>query len=164
MSDYNLAQLNIAAMKYPIDSPEMSEFVDNLDRINALADEAPGFVWRLQTGEGDATSIDFFGPGILVNMSVWADVRSLHDYVYRSAHAAVMSRRREWFDRMRENYTVLWWIPEGCVPTLEDARERLWKLRAAGPTPEAFTFKRTFPAPGVTAAAPGRFEDLCPAT
>lgn len=164
MSKYNLAQLNIADMKYPIESPEMSEFVENLEPINALADQSPGFVWRLQTEEGDATSIDFFGPGVLVNMSAWTDVESLHNYVYRSAHARIMSRRKEWFDRMQESYTVLWWIPEGHIPTLEEAREKLWQLRANGPTPNAFTFKKTFPAPDAVEAVEDQFEDLCPAT
>lgn len=164
MSKYNLAQLNIANMKYPIESREMSGFVENLDPINALADQSPGFVWRLQSDEGDATSIDFFGTGILVNMSVWTDVESLHNYVYRSAHAGIMSRRKEWFDRMQESYTVLWWIPEGRIPTLEEAREKLSQLGAHGPTPGAFTFKKTFPAPDAVAAVESRFEDLCPAT
>ena len=147
MASNHLAQLNIAKMKYPAEALEMAEFMDNLDRINALADEARGFVWRLQTEEGDATEIDFFGPDILVNMSVWEDSKSLHDYVYRTSHAQIMSRRKEWFERFGESYTVLWWIPAATIPTLEEANEKLELLRARGATAEAFTFRQAFPAP-----------------
>jgi hypothetical protein len=149
MTAYHLAQLNIANMKYSIESPEMSDFVDNLDRINALAEDSPGFVWRLQTDDGDATSIRFFGADTLVNMSVWEDVESLHDYVYRTAHSKIMSRRKEWFERINETYTVLWWIRKDNIPTLAEAKEKLDLLRTLGPTPEAFTFKKVFPAPGM---------------
>lgn len=164
MSRYDLAQLNVANVKYPLESPEMADFVDNLDRINALADRSPGFVWRLQTEEGDATAVDFMGPDMLVNMSVWEDVESLHNYVYRTAHAEIMSRRKEWFERMTESYTVLWWIPEGTVPTPQEARRKLAQLRENGPTPGAFTFKKTFPPPAARERSMQAFEDLCPAT
>ena len=144
MAAYQLAQLNIAKMKFPIDDPRMAEFVARLDDVNALADNAPGFVWRLQTDDGDATAIDFFGPDYLVNMSVWQDVESLRDYAFRSAHKEVLSRRGEWFDKMREAYSVMWWIPSGSLPTLEDAAERLRILRDQGPSARAFTFKQVF--------------------
>jgi len=147
MSSYHLAQLNIAKMKYPAEAPEMADFMNNLDRFNAIADESPGFIWRLQTEEGDATGIDFYGPDILVNMSIWKDSKSLHDYVYRTSHAQIMSRRKEWFERFEDSYTVLWWIPAGTIPTLEEANERLELLRSRGPTITAFTFKQTFPIP-----------------
>lgn len=147
MSSYHLAQLNIAKMKYPAEAPEMADFMNNLDRINALAEQSPGFIWRLQTEEGDATGIDFFGPDILINMSVWKDSKSLHEYVYRTSHAQIMSRRKEWFERFEDSYTVLWWIPEGHTPTLGEANDRLELLRAAGPTAEAFTFKQDFSVP-----------------
>lgn len=147
MSSYHLAQLNIAKMKYPAEAPEMADFMNNLDRINALAEQSPGFIWRLQTEEGDATGIDFFGPDILVNMSVWKDSKSLHEYVYRTSHAQIMSRRKEWFERFENSYTVLWWIPEGHIPTLGEANDRLELLRAVGPTVEAFTFKQDFSMP-----------------
>ena len=145
MSAYHLAQLNIAKMKFAMDAPELADFVARLEDINALADESPGFVWRLQTDEGDATAIDYFGPDYLVNMSVWADVDSLYRYVYRSAHNEVMAQRKLWFDRMLEVYSVLWWIPGGTVPTIAQADERLQRLRQNGPTEEAFTFKQIFP-------------------
>ncbi|MEM7563433.1 MAG: DUF3291 domain-containing protein [Pseudomonadota bacterium] len=144
MSEFHIAQLNIASMKYAADSMEMSGFMERLEDINALADESPGFVWRLQTEAGDATSIDFFGPTILVNMSVWEDIDLLHHYVYRSAHNQVLARRKEWFDPIEKSYAVLWWVPAGHIPTIEEAGERLELLRAEGPGPEAFTFKQRF--------------------
>jgi hypothetical protein len=144
MPDYHLAQLNIARMKYPMDADDMSGFVARLEDINALADRSPGFVWRLQTEDGDATAIDFFGTDYLVNLSVWEDVDSLHAYVYRSAHAEVMARRHDWFERIVEAYLVLWWVPAGHIPGLEEAGERLEQLRRDGPGPSAFTLKQRF--------------------
>src|SRR5215470_13546253 len=110
MSQYELAQLNIAVMKGPLESPGMADFVANLDRINALADRSAGFVWRLQTEGGDATALRPMGENILVNMSVWKDVASLTAFVYRSAHVEILRRRQEWFDRMSDAYAVLWWV------------------------------------------------------
>ncbi|MFA9421239.1 MAG: DUF3291 domain-containing protein [Gammaproteobacteria bacterium] len=149
MIKFQLAQLNIAKMKYPIDSPELADFVGNLDNINALADDSPGFIWRLQTDAGDATGIDFFGDDTLVNMSIWKDVESLHSYVYRSAHNKIMSRRKEWFHRVDKAYTVLWWIVAGTIPLLEEAKDKLELLKSQGPTAEAFSIKHAFPAPTI---------------
>jgi hypothetical protein len=146
VSRYHLAQLNIAKMKFAIDDPGMAGFVGRLDDINALADAAPGFVWRLQTEDGDATGVDYFGADALVNMSVWEDRDSLHNYIYRSAHSEVMALRKQWFERMTEAYSVLWWIAEGHIPTLDEASERLECLRLQGPGPSAFTFKQAFAA------------------
>lgn len=166
MSAYELAQLNIGIIRGPIDSPVMAEFVANLARINAIAEASPGFVWRLQTEEGDATAIrPFDDPNQLVNMSVWRDADSLRRFVYRSAHADILKRRREWFERMSEAIMVLWWVPRGHRPSVEEAIERLTLLRAQGATPEAFTFRQTFPPPDAPASElPGGFEDECPAT
>jgi Domain of unknown function (DUF3291) len=147
-SSYELAQLNIGIVKGPMDAPVMAEFVANLDRINELADRTPGFVWRLQTEEGNATAIrPFPDENLLINMSVWRDLESLSEFVYRSAHAEILRRRREWFERMAEAYLVLWWVPAGHRPSIEEAIAKLERLRADGPTPEAFTFRRAFPAP-----------------
>ena len=134
-------------MKYTIVSAEMAGFVDNLETINALADGSPGFVWRLQTENGDATSIDFFGSDVLVNMSIWEDVESLHNFVYKTAHGKIMSRRKEWFHRVEEAYTVLWWAVEAEIPSLDQAKSKLELLRLQGPTAGAFTFKQTFSSP-----------------
>ena len=145
MSRFHLAQLNVAQMKFAIDDPAMAGFVDRLEDINALADAAPGFVWRLQTEEGDATAIDHFGADTLVNMSVWQDIDSLHAYVYRSAHNQVMAQRKQWFERIETVYAVMWWVDAGHIPTLDEAGERLEVLRREGPGPRAFTFKQPFP-------------------
>jgi heme-degrading monooxygenase HmoA len=147
MSRFELAQLNIATMREPLESPAMADFVANLDRINALAESQPGFVWRLQTEEGDATALRPLGDDTLVNVSVWRDLESLQHFVYRSAHVEIMKRRKEWFDAMREAYMVLWWVPAGHRPDVNEAADRLRRLRADGPSPEAFSFKQAFPAP-----------------
>ncbi len=144
MATYHLAQLNIAKMKYPLDSLEMADFVARLEEINALADAAPGFVWRLQTDAGDATGIDFFGADVLVNMSLWSDLDALRDFAFRSAHRDVLARRRDWFDTLDEAYTVLWWVAAGHLPDLDEAAERLECLRRDGPGPRAFTFRQAF--------------------
>ena len=164
MSNYHLAQLNIGTLKAPLDSPELKDFVDNLDRINALAESSTGFIWRLVGDGNDATSLRPLGDNVIVNMSVWRDVPALLTYVYNSAHTAIMKRRREWFTRMAEMHMVLWWVPAGHVPTVEEAVARLKQLREHGPTPEAFTFGEAFPAPDASAAGvPTSFKDGCPA-
>ena len=164
MSAYELAQLNIARMTEPLESPRMADFVANLDRINALAESSPGFVWRLQTEEGDATALRPLGEDTLVNVSAWRDVESLNKYVYGSAHVEIMRRRKEWFERTREAYVVLWWIPKGHRPTVAEAITRLDLLRAKGPTHDAFTFRHAFPPPDAEQTKPFGFGDECPAT
>jgi hypothetical protein len=145
---HQLAQCNIARLVAPLESAQLREFVDNLEPINALADAAPGFVWRLQTEEGDATSVRVSDDDMLiVNMSVWESLDSLADFVYRSDHQQVMRRRRQWFERLSEAFLVLWWVPAGHVPTVEEAADRLDRLRAHGPTTEAFAFRMPFPPP-----------------
>ena len=165
MSKYQLAQLNIAVMKEPLDSPLMADFVGGLDRINALAEGSPGFAWRLQTEEGNATALRPMGENVLVNMSVWQDVASLERYVYRSAHVEVMRRRKEWFERLSEAFMVLWWVPTGHRPTVNEAVSRLEQLRQHGATPDAFTFRQAFAAPDASAdPTPFTFGGECPAT
>ncbi len=164
MPAYELAQLNIAVMKEPLDSPGMADFVANLDRINALAEASPGFVWRLQSDAGNATDFRPLGDTTLVNMSVWKDVESLNQYVYKSAHSEIMRRRNEWFERMKEVFLVLWWVPAGHRPGIEEAIAKLELLRANGPTENAFTFRKAFPPPGAaTGRAPFALGDECPA-
>jgi heme-degrading monooxygenase HmoA len=143
-----LAQLNIGRLLAPLDSPEIAEFVAALDEINALADTAPGFVWRFQTESGDATSIrPYADDRIIVNFSVWESLDALHQYVYRSAHANVLARRREWFARMTDVFLVLWWVPAGYRPAPDEAVARLEYLRRHGLSPHAFSFKQHFPPP-----------------
>ncbi len=147
MNKCHLAQLNIAILKEPLDSPALVDFVANLDRINAMAESSPGYVWRLQTEEGNATALRPLGENIIVNMSAWKDFESLNQYVYKSAHSEIMSRRKEWFERMSEAFMVLWWTPENHRPDINEALEKLEHLRQHGPTPIAFTFRSPFPAP-----------------
>jgi heme-degrading monooxygenase HmoA len=166
MSAYELAQLNIGIIRGPMDSPVMAEFAANLARINALADASPGFVWRLQTEDGDATAIrPFENENQLLNMSVWRDAEALRQFVYHSGHLEIMRRRREWFERMSELYVVLWWVPRGHRPTVAEAIQRLQDLRRKGPHREAFTFGQLFPAPDAPPdEQPIDFGDECPAT
>ncbi len=146
MRDFHLAQVNVARLSAPLDSPQLADFVANLEPINAVADASEGFVWRLQTEAGDATALRFMDDDwLIVNMSVWKSLEALRSYVYRSRHADVLRRRQEWFDRMVEAHVALWWIEAGTLPTLDDARERLLRLRADGPTPDAFTLKEPYP-------------------
>jgi hypothetical protein len=165
MSRYELAQLNVGILTGPLDSPPLADFVANLDRINALAEQSPGFVWRLQTEEGDATALRPLGENTLVNMSVWKDVAALRNYVYRSAHIEIMSRRKEWFARMSEAYLVLWWVKEGHRPSIAEAISKLELLRTVGPTAEAFTFRQAYlPPDAPRAQAPFDIGDECPVT
>jgi hypothetical protein len=149
MSNFELAQLNIAYLKAPIDSPTLADFVANLDRINLLADASDGFRWRLQTDEGHATSLRPFGDDVIVNMSVWRDLEALREFAYNSAHTEIMKRRREWFAQAPQAYAVLWWVPSGHRPSLSEAADRLEQLRQHGPSPMAFTFGRVFRATDV---------------
>ena len=146
MPRHQLAQLNVAHLRAPIDSALLKDFVDLLDPINALADDAPGFVWRLQTEDGNATAVRVLDDDtLIVNMSVWESHDALGDFVYASGHLEVMRRRREWFHRMADAYLVLWWIEAGHVPTVAEAEQRLVHLRQHGPTPVAFGFKDAYP-------------------
>jgi len=150
MTTFHIAQINVGRILGPIDSAIMADFVARLDEINALADGSPGFVWRLQTEDGDATAIrPFDDEMIILTLSVWESPAALHAYVYQSGHAEVMRRRREWFSRMAEAFVALWWVPAGHRPTVAEAVVRLDCLRAHGPTPHAFTFRQQFPPPDV---------------
>ena len=150
---HHLAQLNIARSKEPLDSELLAPFMALLDPVNALADAHPGFVWRLQTEEGNATTLRIFGDsGQLVNMSVWESADALWDFVYSGEHLAVMRRRREWFTGFGDLYMCLWWVPAGHVPDIPEAEERLTHLREHGPTPYAFTFKQRFDPPAAATA------------
>lgn len=145
---WSLAQVNIARMKEPLDSPLLSTFVARLDEINSLADNAPGFIWRLQGYGGDATSIRVYEDElILVNLSVWQSPEHLRHYVYKTVHAEVMKQRRTWFERMDQLYYALWWIKTGHEPSPGEAKDRLDQLNQNGPTQDAFNFAQLFPSP-----------------
>ena len=142
---YHLAQINIARMRAPLDDPLMADFVAQLAPINALAEQSPGFVWRLQSEEGDATSLRVFeDERILINMSVWVSLEALQDYVYQSAHRGVLRDRKRWFERLDGPSTALWWVLAGHLPTAEEGKQRLERLARQGPSPDAFTFRKYF--------------------
>lgn len=166
MPAYELAQLNIGIIKGPMDSPVMADFAAGLARINALAERSPGYLWRLQTEDGDATAIrPFENPNLLLNMSVWRDVDSLRRYVYHSEHVELMRRRREFFERLPQAFLVLWWVPRGHRPTIGEAMARLEMLRERGAGPGAFTFREAWPPPNEATSTPGiDFGDECPST
>jgi hypothetical protein len=161
--EWQLAQVNVGRLRAPIDDPMIAEFKGALERINALADGNPGFVWRLQTEEGDATAIRPVEDDELVaiNMSVWESLEALGDYVYRSDHTGFMRRRREWFEKYGKAYLALWWVPTGHIPTIEEAFERLDVIERDGPTPVAFTFRHPFPPPNAADAIVADPRDAC---
>jgi Domain of unknown function (DUF3291) len=141
----HIAQINVARALDPLDSPALADFVAALAPVNALADAAPGFVWRLQTEDGDATAVRIWDdPRVIVNLSVWESLEALWTFVYGSAHVGVMQRRRGWFERPVESHMALWWVPAGTTPTVAEAVERLADHRHDGPAPRAFDFKHPF--------------------
>ena len=148
MPDYHIAQINIARMLAPIDDPTMADFVAQLPQINALAEQSPGFIWRLQSESGDATSIKVYDDDmIIINLTVWESVEALREYVYRSAHHGVLRESKRWFEKFDGPYYALWWVPAGHLPTPEEGKERLEYLRAHGDTSQAFSFKHVFARP-----------------
>jgi hypothetical protein len=161
---WHLAQVNIGRLRAPVDHPMIAEFAAALDRINAVADAAPGFVWRLQTEDGNATAIrpDADDELLAINLSVWESVEALAEYAYRSEHVAFMRRRREWFERFPTSYLALWWTPVGTLPTVAEAMGRVAHLDAHGPTPTAFTFKHRFGPPDVGTGVAADERDVCP--
>ena len=161
---WHLAELNVGRILAPTDDPVVAEFMDNLDRINALAEQSAGFVWRLQTDDGNATSVHAFSdPMVLLNLSVWESVEALGESVYRSGHVEYLRRKREWFAKLGEAHLVLWWVPAGHEPTIDEAIERLEHLRAHGPSHEAFTFRTAVAPPGSEAPMVVDERNACPA-
>lgn len=145
MPTYHLAQVNIARMKAPLESPVLAGFVARLAEINALADRSLGFVWRLQTPSGDATYLrPYDDDRILFNMSVWESVEALKHYVYKTAHVELLRQRNDWFEHFSGAYAALWWVPAGHIPGIDEAKKRLAHLDEHGPTQFAFTFKKIF--------------------
>lgn len=148
MPDHQIAHVNIAEALYALEDAGMADFMNELDRINALAENSDGFVWRL-IGEGsNSTDIRIAGnPRLIVNMSVWASIEALFNFAYKTAHSKIMARRREWFEKPSQDYQVLWWVAKNHQPSVEEAMARLAHLCEHGPTAKAFTFKKRFPAP-----------------
>jgi len=149
---WHIAQLNIARMLGKnIDDPIMTEFVAQLDNINALAEQSKGFIWRLKSGDGNATSYNPYGDErIIINFSVWQTAEDLKDFVFKSAHTAVMRDRKKWFENFGQAYYVVWNIPAGYIPSLEEAIGRLACLQQNGATDDAFDLKNIFKPVSVT--------------
>ncbi|HEY6212279.1 MAG TPA: DUF3291 domain-containing protein [Vicinamibacterales bacterium] len=149
MTRFHLAQVNIGRFRAPIDDPIMDGFRSQLDSINALADRAPGFVWRLQTEDGNATAVRPYADDdrMAINLSVWESLDALQQFVYRTAHAGTLRDRSQWFERIEGPILALWWIPAGHVPTVAEAVERLRILKERGPSVDAFTFRQPFASP-----------------
>lgn len=130
-----------------IDAPVMAGFVARLEPLNAIADASAGFVWRYQTEAGDATEVRVFEDElILFNMSVWETIEALEGFAYRGDHVAALQKRAQWFERPTRAPLVLWWIPAGHIPSVEEAKDRFEALWREGPGPSAFTFRDRFPA------------------
>jgi len=141
----HLAQLNIAKAKVSLEEPLMKDFVDNLDPVNTTAEKSEGFIWRLQDESGDATSIHLFDdPLIITNMSVWADTESLKKFMFMTHHLEFLQRKEEWFDKLSSANQVLWWVPKGHIPSLEEGKSRLLHLEQHGESSYAFTFRSKF--------------------
>ena len=143
--NYHLAQFNIARFRLPQQHPKNADFVNNLDRVNHIAEQQAGFVWRFKGEANDALDVQAFDdPNIVSNMSVWTSLNALSAFVYRNKdHREIMRRRKEWFDEI-EFYAVLWWLEAGTIPSLTDAKNRLALLQSDGPNRDAFTFKTPF--------------------
>ncbi len=145
MTDFHLAQVNIAKMLAPIDSPVMKDFVDNLDLVNSLAEQSEGFIWRLVDEDDNATSLKVFDEDFLIiNMSVWESKEALFNFTYQSNHVEIFKRKKEWFHKMTSMHMALWYVPVGHSPTPEEAKMRLAYLNAHGETPYSFLFKSNF--------------------
>lgn len=167
---FDLAQVNVSRLLAPLDSPLLADFMAALDEVNADGDAAPGFLWRLQTEDGNATAVRAFGwdvadsHGVIVNLTTWSSVEALGAFVYSGRHLEIMRRRREWFQGAAEATTALWWLPAGVRPSTDEAETRVRHLRAHGPTPTAFTFRHPFPAPHEPVTVVRRDDNwLCPA-
>lgn len=148
--EYNLAQINIALMKAPLQDPVMAEFAAALDEVNLTADKHPGFVWRLQTPSGNATDIRAYPDyRMLVNLSVWQSVESLKAYVYQSLHGEFFTQRRKWFEKYQGEHFCMWWVPAGYFPTVEEGKAKLEYLALHGDSPECFTFVKPYLVPNI---------------
>ena len=139
MSGTHLAQLNIGRFRFPTNDPRMAEFMNNLDRVNAIADRSEGFVWRLKDDSNNATAIrPFADPDMAVNLTVWASVEALEKFVWTTVHSRFYSAKASWFEKMATPHFVMWTIPAGHIPSLEEAKARLEHLTTHGDCDHAF--------------------------
>ena len=144
MNNYHLAQVNIAQKLAPLNDPIMQDFVNNIEAINAIADESEGFVWRLQDEDKNEAAQVFNDDSLVINISVWKDLESLFNYTYNSGHIEVFKRKKEWFSKMKLAHMAFWYVPVGYIPNFKDAKTRLDYKRKYGDTPYSFSFKKRF--------------------
>jgi heme-degrading monooxygenase HmoA len=148
---YLLAQANVAYALVSTDDPRMADYLARLDEMNTLAERCPGFVWRYLTDSRDPAQREFDDPLVLFNMSVWDSIEALHHYTYGTAHVEVYAARRRWFVDEKAvvggHALALWWIPEGTMPTVDDAKRKMALMMENGPTQEAFSLKKRFAPP-----------------
>lgn len=135
----HLAELNIAKFRYPTSDVRMAGFMNNLDRINALAERSQGFIWRLKSdGSNNATDLRVREDEYAVNMSVWTDAKALENYVFKTAHVQIYRRKAEWMELMDKPHMVFWHVPVGHIPSLTEAVDRLKDFETSGPSEHAF--------------------------
>ncbi|KAA5821133.1 DUF3291 domain-containing protein [Algibacter amylolyticus] len=144
MDHYHLAEVNIAKRLAPMDDPIMQDFVNNVDKMNAIADASEGFIWRLKDEDKDEAIFVFKDDSIIINLSVWENLDALFNYTYKSGHIEVFKRKKEWFSKMKLMHMAFWYVPKGYEPTFQDAKHRLDYLNTYGDTPYAFSFKNKF--------------------
>lgn len=137
-----IGQMNIAVALDALDSPKLAEFMENLDRINALAEASPGFIWRLKDDSGNATAIPILqDPKAVLNVSVWQSVDDLYAFSFQTDHQAFVKRRREWFQPSKKITMALWSLEDSkTMPTVDEAFARLTHLQVNGPSSFAFNW------------------------
>ena len=147
MSKFHLAQINIGRTLAPLDAPLMKEFTDFLAPVNKLGQDSPGFVWQLKEETGGASSYmktPFDDDGYIVNMTVWENIESLRGFIFGTVHSYFLKNRSKWFEKATQIQVVLWWIPVGHIPTLEEAKVKIDLINKNGSSPEAFSFQKLF--------------------
>jgi hypothetical protein len=146
---WHIAQINVASFRVARRHPVNAEFEAALDQVNALAERAPGFVWRM-AGEGENADGSLFAdPHITINMTVWETIDHLAAFAYRNVtHRGMLRRRKDWFVEMPA-YLALWWVRAGRMPSLREGKEKLELIARLGPTAEAFDFRTVFEKPGL---------------
>jgi hypothetical protein len=143
MSNHQIAEINVARMKgVNIQDPIMREFVDNLDKVNEIAENSEGFVWRLKDENNNATGFNpYEDEQVIINVSVWENIEKLERFTYQTLHVEFLKRRKEWFQTFGKFYSAIWWIPTGKFPTILEAIEKLAHLQTHGPSSLVFDFR-----------------------
>jgi len=146
MTEYQIAEINVARMRgVNINDPIMKEFVDNLDKVNALAESSKGFIWRLKDESNNATNLNPFNDEqVIINISVWQSIETLENFIYKTFHTEFLKRRKEWFQSYGKAYTAMWWTPKGQYPAIQEAIEKLDYYQKNGPSELVFDFRNKY--------------------